>query len=190
MHTVTWRWTKEDWEVWYHSYVQGETYRDQCRQAKTVGAVAGVFIGLLGLRLLTNWLELVGVLLAGGLLGFTVASLYLSIYTRRSITKLIQDGLAQYPVTESYTMSLEPEGVRFKLTGSQHLYEWSALECLGKIHGEFLWFRIQGQDWYLPPSAFPDVELRTAFLETIERAKVAGGASPTSAPWWRQVQGA
>lgn len=190
MHTVTWRWAKEDWEVWYRSYVQGETYRDQCRQAKTVGAVAGVFVGLLGLRLLTNWLEFVGVLLAGGLLGFAVASVYLAIYTRRSIAKLIQDGLAQYPVTESYTMSLEPEGVRFKLTGSQHLYEWSAIECHGKIHGEFLWLRIQGQDWYLPPSAFPDTELRTAFLETIERAKVAGGASPTSAPWWRQGQGA
>jgi len=42
MNTITWRWTEEDWKVWYRSYVESATYRDQCRQVKTVGAVVGV----------------------------------------------------------------------------------------------------------------------------------------------------
>ncbi|WP_309712123.1 hypothetical protein, partial [Armatimonas sp.] len=157
MNTITWRWTEEDWKVWYRSYVEGATYRDQCRQVKTIGAVAGVIFGLIiGMRMLTSWLELLGVLLVLGGLGFVVASVYLKVYMHRTINQQIREGLLQYPVTESYTMTLEQEGIRVRLTGSQHLNEWNTLEHLEKIHGEFLWFRIQGQDWYLPPSAFYD----------------------------------
>jgi hypothetical protein len=190
MNTITWRWTEEDWKVWYRSYLEGATYRDQCRQVQTVGAVAGVILGLIiGMRMLTSWLELLGVLLVLGGLGFVVASVYVKVYTRRTIAQQIREGLVQYPVTENYTMILEPEGIRVRLTGSQHLYEWNTLEHLEKVHGEFLWFRIKGQDWYLPPSAFSDAAARVSFLETLERFRVAGGAVPTTAPWWRQSQG-
>jgi membrane protein implicated in regulation of membrane protease activity len=192
MKTITWQWNREDWELWYQAYQQGAAYREQCRGVQAVCVVVAVLAGfVVGLRSLTSWWLLLLVLALSGVLAALLARGFLALYIRRQIAQLIAARFAQPGNQESYTLTIEDDGLRIKMDGSEHWYAWRLLESASLADGGFLSITIQGAGsaFQIPPRAFSTIEQRDAFLGLLTPNTTAAASAQERGPWWRQRQG-
>lgn len=190
MNRVTWQWKEEDLVLWYEACPVDETYEKRCRQWRNSWTVVGAGIAFFLVRLMTksSWALLGGALgaaLVYGILGWSLREDNPS--TRE---QWLREAREEFDAAERYTLTLEPEGLRLSMEGSEHWYQWSNLEVVSVLPSGFLAILIKGMDdrFHIPPSAFADSAQRDAFVEQLaSHARITPRAN---GPWWREHSGA
>lgn len=185
MNQVTWRWKEEDLVLWYETCPVDENYEKQCRQWRNSWTVVGAGIALFLVRLMTKsgW-ALLGVVLAAALV-YSILGWSLRGDNPSTREQWLREAREEFDPAERYTLTVEPEGLRLSMEGSEHWYRWSNLEAVGVLPSGFLMISIKGMDdhFHIPPSAFADSVQRDTFVELLTshaRATPRGNGS-----WWR-----
>jgi hypothetical protein len=185
MNQVTWRWKEEDLVLWYQWCPEDETYKKQCRQWQNSWTVVGAGIAFLLVRLMTKsgW-ALLGVVL-GAALVYGILGWSLRRDNPSAREQWLREAREEFDPAEHYTLTLEPEGLRLSMEGSEHWYQWNNLEAVSVLPSGFLAILIKGMDdhFHIPPSAFADPVQRDTFVELLtSHARTTPRANGS---WWR-----